>query len=62
MGERGCGPTAMSMVASQLTGQPVDPTMMANLATKGGYNIEEGTTPEYFGNAAQSGNRSIEKE
>ena len=54
MGDRGCGPTAMSMIASQLTGRDIDPTTMANMATIGGYSIDEGTTPEYFGNAAAS--------
>ena len=54
MGARGCGPTAMSMVASQLTGQKVDPVMMAQLATSGGYSTDVGTTPEYFQNAASA--------
>ena len=54
MGERGCGPTAMSMVASQLTGKHIDPITMANMATEKGYSIEQGTMPNYFGDAASS--------
>ena len=52
MGERGCGPAAMSMVASQLTGKKVDPLSMANMATSGGFSIDSGTSPDYFHNAA----------
>ena len=54
MGNRGCGPVAMSMVASGLTGQKVDPTSMAQYATANGYNQESGTLPGYFGSAASS--------
>lgn len=54
MGERGCGPAAMSMVTSQLTGRKVDPVAMANLATSKGYSIESGTTPGYFQDAAST--------
>ena len=54
MGERGCGPTAMSMVASQLTGQTIDPVSMAKLATNNGFSTDVGTTPDYFQNAAST--------
>lgn len=54
MGESGCGPVAMSMVASKLTGQPVNPMDMAKYATDNGYVQESGTMPGYFGSAAQA--------
>jgi hypothetical protein len=54
MGARGCGPTAMSMVASQLTGQKYDPVTMANVAEKGGYSTDVGTTPNYFSEVGNS--------
>ena len=50
MGERGCGPTALSMVASELTGKDYDPVSMANIATANGYSTDVGTTTGYFGN------------
>lgn len=51
MGNRGCGPTAMAMVASSVmggNGNPYSPENMANLATKGNYSTNVGTTPGYF--------------
>ena len=51
MGNRGCGPTAMAMVASSVmggNGNPYSPENMANLATKGNYSTNVGTTPNYF--------------
>ena len=51
MGARGCGPTAMAMVASKLKGgygNPYTPQNMARLAEVGNYSTEVGTTPEYF--------------
>ena len=53
MGNRGCGPTAMAMVASQLTGHPVKPKDAAKLATDGGFSTNVGTEPEYFNYAAK---------
>ena len=54
MGNRGCGPTALSMVASGLTGRDIDPTKLAQYATDNGYSQESGTMPGYFGSAAKS--------
>lgn len=48
MGERGCGPTALSMVASEVTGQNYDPVTMAKIAENNGYSTDVGTTPNYF--------------
>ena len=58
----GCGPTAMSMVVSTLSGQVVDPAEMARLAAQQGYcaagsgsylSLVEGMA-RYFGLTAQS--------
>ena len=58
----GCGPTAMSMVVSTLSGQVVDPATMAQLAAQQGYcapgsgsylSIVEGMA-QHFGLTAQS--------
>ncbi len=58
----GCGPTAMSMVVSTLSGQVVDPAAMAQLAAQQGYcapgsgsylSIVEGMA-QHFGLTAQS--------
>ena len=54
MGERGCGPTAMAMVASKATGKKYDPMTMAKMAEAGGYSTSVGTTPGYFGAAADT--------
>ena len=48
MGQRGCGPTALAMVASQMTKGKTDPSTMADIAEKGGYTNERGTSPNYF--------------
>lgn len=45
---RGCGPTSLAMVASQLTGKSIDPVSLANIATNNNYSTDVGTTPEYF--------------
>ena len=56
IGGYGCGPTAMSMVVSSLTGELVDPGQMAAWAAQNGYcapgsgsylNIVEGTAAAY---------------
>lgn len=52
IGGRGCGPTAMAMVTSKLTGQQVDPVSMSNLATQGGFAGQYGTNGQYFKYAA----------
>jgi len=45
---RGCGPTSMAMVATQLTGKRYEPPQMADLAQKGGYSSSAGTSWGYF--------------
>lgn len=52
IGARGCGPTAMAMVTSRLTGSPIDPVVMSNLATQGGFAGSYGTNGAYFNYAA----------
>lgn len=52
MGDSGCGPTAMAMVASRLKDNKYDPMTMAKMAEAGGYSNPLGTSPEYFGDAA----------
>jgi hypothetical protein len=54
MGESGCGPTAMAMVASKMTSNTYDPMQMAKLSEAGGYSTSLGTSPEYFGAAADT--------
>ena len=62
MGSRGCGPTAMAMVATQLNGgmggngpanskadtNPYSPTNMARMAEEQHYSTSKGTMPGYF--------------
>jgi hypothetical protein len=48
IGARGCGPTSMAMVASQLVGKEIDPVMMANKAEREGYSVEVGTDWGYY--------------
>ena len=58
MGDRGCGPTAMAMVASKVKGHiggngptdgnPYTPENMASLAEQNNYSTNAGTTPGYF--------------
>ena len=53
MGNRGCGPTAMAMVASKLkggNGNPYSPENMARIAENGNYSTQNGTMPNYFTN------------
>lgn len=52
MNDSGCGPTAMSMVASQMTGQDVDPTQMASLAKATGNRDNTGTNWNFMNTAA----------
>ena len=57
MGSRGCGPTAMAMVASRIkggNGNPYTPENMARLAESGNYSTNDGTMPGYFTNVGQS--------
>lgn len=50
MSSRGCGPTALAMVAEGLTGDTVTPTDAAELAEKYGYSDESGTNWDYMSN------------
>ena len=52
MADSGCGPTAMSMVASQITGKDIAPTEMATLAKATGDRDETGTNWNFINNAA----------
>lgn len=52
MGDSGCGPTAMAMVASDMTGSNVKPTDMASLAESTGDRDETGTNWNFIGHAA----------
>lgn len=51
---RGCGPTAMAMVASKMTGSTIDPVMMSQMATDAGFARENGTNAGYFNYAANT--------
>lgn len=52
MADTGCGPTAMAMIASDVTGKDVDPTMMANLAKVTGSRDETGTNWKFVDESA----------
>ena len=54
MGESGCGPTAMAMVASKMSDKKYDPMDMAKMSEAGGYSTSLGTSPEYFNAAANT--------
>lgn len=54
MKDTGCGPTAMSMVATQLTGKDVKPTDAADLAQKTGDRDETGTNWNYINKASDA--------
>ena len=45
---RGCGPTAMAMVATELTGKTYDPRFFADIAEKGGHSSSAGTSWSFF--------------
>ena len=54
MEDTGCGPTAMAMVTSSLTGEEVKPTEMASLANATGMRDETGTNAGFIDVAANS--------
>ena len=54
MGDTGCGPTAMAMVTSSLTGEEVTPTEMASLASVTGMRDETGTNANFIDIAANT--------
>ena len=54
MADTGCGPTAMAMIASGMTGQDVTPPEMASLAEATGDRDETGTNWNFIGKAANA--------
>lgn len=56
MGTSGCGPTAFSMVASDLTGRNVSPVETANYAKNAGYRDDTGTNWSFIDNASKAYN------
>ena len=54
MDTTGCGPTAFSMVASQMTGRNVDPTETANLAEMTGNRDNTGTNWNFINQASNA--------
>lgn len=48
MGESGCGPTAMAMVASKYSGKKMDPMQVAKDAKASGYRDETGTNAGFM--------------
>lgn len=54
MGEAGCGPTAMAMVGSNLTGKNINPMTMAALSKMTGNRDQTGTNWNFIGDAASS--------
>ena len=49
MGDSGCGPTAMAMVASQAAqGKSISPTQMATMASNTGFRDETGTNEKFI--------------
>ena len=56
VGEAGCGPTAMAMVASQYSGKTVTPVDMAKLAERGGFRDETGTNSNFISYAGNKYN------
>lgn len=54
IGDSGCGPTAMAMVASKYAGGGYTPPAMAKMAEAGGYSTSVGTSPGYFSAAGDA--------
>lgn len=55
MGDSGCGPTAMAMVATQAAqGKSISPTQMANLASENGFRDETGTNEQFIAYAGDN--------
>jgi hypothetical protein len=48
LGYRGCGPTAMAMVATQLTGKDVTPPALARFSYDRGFSVPAGTSWDFF--------------
>ena len=56
IGNTGCGPTAMAMVVSDVTGKDVEPTAMAKLAQRTGNRDETGVNWNFINTAADAYN------
>lgn len=54
IGDSGCGPTAMAMVASKYAGGGYTPPVMSKMAEAGGYSTSVGTSPGYFSAAGDA--------
>lgn len=54
MGDSGCGPTAMAMVATETGRGDISPTDMANFASKSGYRDSTGTNANFIDYAGNS--------
>ena len=54
MGDSGCGPAAMSMIASQMTGRSVDPRQMASFAQATGDRDSTGTNWNFINKASSA--------
>lgn len=55
MGDSGCGPTAMAMVASQAAqGKSISPTQMASMASATGFRDETGTNEQFISYAGDT--------
>lgn len=54
IGDSGCGPTAMAMVASKYAGDGYTPPVMSKMAEAGGYSTSVGTSPGYFSAAGDA--------
>ncbi len=51
---RGCGPTSMAMVATQLTGKKYLPTTLADMSRSWGHSVSAGTSWSFFDKAANT--------
>lgn len=55
MGDSGCGPTAMAMVASQAAqGKSISPTQMASMASASGFRDDTGTNEKFISYAGDT--------
>ena len=54
MGDSGCGPTAMAMVASQARNGGISPTQMANMASASGFRDNTGTNEGFISYAGDT--------
>lgn len=54
IGDSGCGPDAMAMVASDVTGKNINPTQMASLAQSTGDRDDTGTNWNFINNASNA--------